>query len=371
MKKYRGFFFLIALMMVLTVHAVVFAAEEPCPPKTPKISSGSESYVTIEVENGWEYMLVGTDGSSSNWLQPSYAELLSGYYTFRNLKVGVGYRIYARMKGTEERPAWNLPFSDSSWKPAYHMMSAPIPGIIKTPDYPNDINEYLPAFVDVYDMATGKQVASILTGLDGSFTLNPSELGNAASYRLKVYSSKHSIYSTEGVVATGTQKVELVLAGQPVTEKPTEKATEKATEKPTEKATEKATEKPTQKPTEKATEKPTQKPTEKATEKPTQKVTEPVTEPATEPTTEPTTEPSTEAPTEATMEPSTEILTEAPTEVPTLLAPAQPTEAPMSETKVPVPGGGAGKGVWLILGVILAVAAVAGIVYAVRKYGQN
>lgn len=216
-RGFKGFFSLLAVMVfVLAFNMMAFAAQAPIPPKTPKILDWTDSTITVEAENGWEYAIRGLDGVVSSWNRPSYPDLLAGKYTFKNLKPGMGYNVYARAMETDDRKAWDLSLSDDTWNPAYVVLPLTFEGVVKTPGYPKDLDGYLPAYVYIYDMNSGKEVAALLTEWNGHFKGNANGVIPYGTYKLVAKSSKNNQFSVESTITLPvTSMQEYILTNSP------------------------------------------------------------------------------------------------------------------------------------------------------------
>lgn len=373
-KLFKGLFTLTVMMtMLLAVNMVAFAdapegdamysGNTPISSDAPVISKWTDNTITVKTTYNREYLIWALDGTMSTWNVPSASDYANGEFTFKNLTPGMGYRVYARERGDASvgRKAWDQSVNDMP--SSYVLLPVRFVGVVKTPDYPNDIESYLPAYVYIYNMETGEEVAPLQTIWNGYFD---GYAGCAqGTYKLVAYSSKNSNMRIETTITVPVSEMkEYVLTDttQVVTEAPTPAPTEAPTEAPTPAPTAAPTQAATQAPTQKATEAPTQKPTQ-APVKPTEAATK-ATEAVTETSAEETTEVTTEAVTE---EPTTEAVTEAITEESTTEAATE-----VQTTAVPVPGGSSNSGaVWIVMGVLIGIVAAAGVVLGVKKFSNK
>lgn len=377
-KLFKGLFTLTVMMtMLLAVNMVAFAdapegdamydGNTPISSDAPVISKWTDNTITVKTTYNREYLVWALDGTMSTWNVPSASDYANGEFTFKNLTPGMGYRVYARERGNASvgRKAWDQSVNDMP--SSYVLLPVRFVGVVKTPDYPNDIESYLPAYVYIYNMETGEQVAPLQTIWNGYFD---GYAGCAqGTYKLVAFSSKEPNMMLETTITVPVNEMhEYVMeykrprVTEAATEAPTEAPTPAPTEAPTPAPTAAPTQAATQAPTQKATEAPTQKPTQ-APAKPTEAATK-ATEAVTETSAEETTEVTTEAVTE---EPTTEAVTEVVTEEPTTEA---ATEA--QTTAVPVPGGSSNSGaVWIVMGVLIGIVAAAGVVLGVKKFSNK
>ena len=156
------------------------------------------------------------------------------------------------------------------------------------------------------------------------FEVSPVKKLGTVTYLNKLDKLKFLAKETDAIIEKVPETDEIIT--EKITEKPTEKITEAVTEQITEKPTEKITEAVTEQITEKPTEQITEAVTEQITEKPTEQITEAVTEQITEKPTEQITEAVTEQITEKPTEQITEKIIEIPIEQITEKIIEKPTE---------------------------------------------